>query len=91
MIVDLTHMHFVRYRDGKAVEYWGVRDDLGMMQRLGVIPQLGQSGKPYPTQAPARLAGEVPEVGWRWSSYYALVPCSRYHLPDECSEVSGLR
>jgi predicted ester cyclase len=22
------HMHFVRFRDGKAVEHWGVRDDL---------------------------------------------------------------
>jgi predicted ester cyclase len=25
------HMHFVRFRDGKAIEHWGVRDDLGMM------------------------------------------------------------
>ena len=27
------HMHFARFRDGKAVEHWGVRDDLGMMQQ----------------------------------------------------------
>ena len=43
------HMHFVRFRDGKAVEHWGVRDDLGMMQQLGVIPEPGQPGKPEPT------------------------------------------
>ncbi len=36
--VRQDHMHFVRFRDGKAVEHWGVRDDLGMMQQLGVIP-----------------------------------------------------
>jgi predicted ester cyclase len=39
------HMHFVRFRDGKAVEHWGVRDDLGMMQQLGVIPEPGQPGE----------------------------------------------
>jgi steroid delta-isomerase-like uncharacterized protein len=33
-----AHMHFVRFRDGKAIEHWAVRDDLGMMRQLGVIP-----------------------------------------------------
>jgi hypothetical protein len=32
-----SHMHFVRFRDGKAVEHWGVRDDLGMMRQLGLV------------------------------------------------------
>lgn len=40
--VQQDHMHFVRFRDGKAIEHWGVRDDLGMMQQLGVIPPPGQ-------------------------------------------------
>ena len=44
--VRQDHMHFVRYRDGKAVEHWGVRDDLGMMQQMGVIPAPGQPGDP---------------------------------------------
>jgi predicted ester cyclase len=47
--VRQDHMHFVRYRDGKAIEHWGVRDDLGMMQQMGVIPELGQSGESGPT------------------------------------------
>jgi predicted ester cyclase len=47
--VRQAHMHFVRYRDGKAVEHWGVRDDLGMMQQMGLIPEPGQSGDPDPT------------------------------------------
>ena len=47
--VRQDHMHFVRFRDGKAVEHWGVRDDLGMMQQLGVIPEPGQAGEPGPT------------------------------------------
>ncbi len=37
--VRQASMHFVRFRDGKAIEHWGVRDDLGMMQQLGVIPR----------------------------------------------------
>lgn len=36
-----------RYADGKLVEHWGVTDNLGMMQQLGVIPAPGQ-----PTGAP---------------------------------------
>lgn len=31
-------MHLVRFRDGKGVEHRAVRDDLSMMQQLGVIP-----------------------------------------------------
>jgi predicted ester cyclase len=37
--VRQNHMHFVRFREGKAVEHWGVRDDVGMMQQMGVIPE----------------------------------------------------
>ncbi|HEV2758596.1 MAG TPA: ester cyclase [Acidimicrobiales bacterium] len=33
--VELAHMF--RVRDSKIVEHWAVRDDLGMMQQLGVI------------------------------------------------------
>lgn len=33
-----AQMHFVRFRDGKSIEHREVRDDLGMMQQLGVIP-----------------------------------------------------
>jgi predicted ester cyclase len=47
--VRQEHMHLVRYRDGKAVEHWGVRDDLGMMQQMGVIPEPNQSEEAAPT------------------------------------------
>ena len=30
--------HWVRVADGKLVEHWAVRDDLGMMQQLGAMP-----------------------------------------------------
>jgi steroid delta-isomerase-like uncharacterized protein len=33
-----AQMHFIRFRDGKVVEHRAVRDDLGAMQQLGVIP-----------------------------------------------------
>lgn len=38
-----AHMHFVRFRDGKAIEHCGVRDDLAMMQQLGVVTLTGQA------------------------------------------------
>jgi predicted ester cyclase len=47
--VRQEHMHFVRYRDGKAVEHWGVRDDLGMLQQIGVVPELEQPEELDPT------------------------------------------
>ena len=47
--VRQEHMHFVRYRDGKAVEHWGVWDDLSMMQQMGVIPAPEQSEQASPT------------------------------------------
>jgi predicted ester cyclase len=31
-------INITRVVNGKAVEHWGVRDDLGMLQQLGVIP-----------------------------------------------------
>jgi predicted ester cyclase len=40
--VRQDHMHFVRFEGGKAVEHWGVRDDLGMMRQLGVMSEPGQ-------------------------------------------------
>jgi predicted ester cyclase len=39
--VRLEMVDRVRFRDGKAVEHWGVSDDLGMMTQLGVVPELG--------------------------------------------------
>jgi predicted SnoaL-like aldol condensation-catalyzing enzyme len=33
---ELAHMF--RLRDGLIAEHWAVRDDLGMMQQLGVLP-----------------------------------------------------
>jgi steroid delta-isomerase-like uncharacterized protein len=39
-----AHMHFVRFRDGKAIEHRAVRDDLGMMRQLGVIPAPANAG-----------------------------------------------
>jgi predicted ester cyclase len=37
--VAYEYVHFLRYRDGKAVEQWGVRDDMKLMRQLGVIPE----------------------------------------------------
>ena len=47
--VRQDHMHFVRYKDGKAVEHWGVRDDLGMMEQMGLMSASEQSEGASPT------------------------------------------
>lgn len=39
--VSLAMIDRVRVRDGRAVEHWGVSDDLGMMTQLGVVPEMG--------------------------------------------------
>jgi steroid delta-isomerase-like uncharacterized protein len=44
--VQQAHMHFVRFRDGKAVEHWGVRDDVGLMRQLGLMPDPREKGGP---------------------------------------------
>jgi len=37
--VDFTAMDMVRFKDGKAIEHWGVTDTMAMMQQLGVVPE----------------------------------------------------
>jgi predicted ester cyclase len=39
--VSLAMMDRVKIRDDKAIEHWGVSDDLGMMMQLGVVPEPG--------------------------------------------------
>ena len=35
----------IKFKDGKAVEHWGVYDNLKMMQQLGVIPEMKPTTK----------------------------------------------
>jgi hypothetical protein len=35
--------------DGKLAEHWAVRDDLSMLQQLGITPDPGQPGETEPT------------------------------------------
>ena len=37
-VVSYEYVHFLRFRDGKAIEHWSVRDDMTLMRQLGVIP-----------------------------------------------------
>jgi len=38
-----AQVHFVCFRDGKGIEHRAVRDDLGLMRQLGVIPAPAES------------------------------------------------
>ena len=44
--VAFRQVHIVRFQDGKVVEHWAVRDDLGLGRQLGAIPS--QLGRPAP-------------------------------------------
>lgn len=44
--VAYDYIHIVRFRDGKAIEHWGIRDDMTLMRQLGAMPE-------RPTQATA--------------------------------------
>ena len=35
--ITVNEIHIVRLADGKIVEHWGVEDNLGMMQQIGVV------------------------------------------------------
>jgi predicted ester cyclase len=35
--VAYDYVHILRFRDGKAVEHWSVRDSMTMMRQLGVL------------------------------------------------------
>jgi predicted ester cyclase len=36
--VAMDYVQILRFQDGKAVERWGVRDDMALMRQLGVLP-----------------------------------------------------
>ena len=39
-----TEIHIGRVAGGQIAEHWGISDQLGMLQQLGVIPAPGQGG-----------------------------------------------
>lgn len=43
--VTITGMDILRISNGKIAEIWHQEDMLGMMQQLGVIPQMAQAGR----------------------------------------------
>ena len=45
-VVAQDYVHILRFEGGKAVEHWGVRDDMALMQQLGALP-----GRPEPVAA----------------------------------------
>jgi predicted ester cyclase len=47
--VAAQQSHWFRVQDGKLAEHWAVRDDLGMLQQLGVMPDPRQPGETDPS------------------------------------------
>ena len=45
-VVTFTGIYISRFAGGKGVEHWWNRDDLGLVQQLGAIPQMQPSSKP---------------------------------------------
>jgi predicted ester cyclase len=42
--VTWRETHVGRFENGKLVEHWGNSDDLGLMQQIGALPELGEQG-----------------------------------------------
>jgi predicted ester cyclase len=36
--LEIDVIDICRFRDGRMVEHWGVPDQLGMMQQMGLLP-----------------------------------------------------
>jgi predicted ester cyclase len=39
--ITWTASAIARFNEGKIVELWGIKDELGMMQQLGLVPLIG--------------------------------------------------
>jgi predicted ester cyclase len=39
--VTIQEILICRFSGGKMVEHWGLEDSMGMMQQLGLIPEMG--------------------------------------------------
>ena len=50
--VAVRQVHIVRFQDGKGIEHWAVRDDLGLLRQLGALPS--QAGRPVAAGAEPR-------------------------------------
>lgn len=64
-VVEQRQTHWIRMRDGKLVEHQAVRDDLGLLVQLGVVPvsgvlaEAGIAGIPSCTLFKAAVQGAV--------------------------------
>jgi predicted ester cyclase len=38
---EAQHIHWYKLRDGKIVEHFATRDDIGMTRQLGLLPPTG--------------------------------------------------
>lgn len=56
--VAYSYVHIVRFRDGMAIEHWGVRDDMALMRQLGVMPP--PPGRPDTSDASPRATEPAP-------------------------------
>jgi SnoaL-like polyketide cyclase len=58
-------VHIFRVRDGKIVEHWAVRDDLGLMKQLGVVGCAGYLSDPCVIARDTRSTGCFPVASKR--------------------------
>ena len=40
-VVTMQEIHICRFSQGKVVEHWGLEDSMGLMQQLGLVPEMG--------------------------------------------------
>ena len=62
--VTVKEIHIVRIVNGKAAEHWGIEDTLGMMQQLGAVPEMAQTGLGCAVHLTPRCRVRVLRVQW---------------------------
>lgn len=43
MKFEVQHIHWFKLRDGRIVDHYATRDDIGMMQQLGLLPPVART------------------------------------------------
>jgi uncharacterized protein (TIGR02246 family) len=81
---EVPHIHLLQVRSGKIVEHFATRDDLGMMQQLGLLPAPGS-----PSADETRIRQLIAEEESAWNRGDAKAYASHFDEEGGFTNVLG--